>query len=282
MAFRVIAGCSYYRARPAVVPVGTLLQRCQQRLLQRGEGCRVGERAVGGVGEVEAVFGFFAEGADFGVADVHAVRKQDAAHQREQAVPVFAGEFEGGVRRFLLDVDAGADGEVFVAAAGQAAGERRRRAVVGDVCLEFAREFGRGWRCFAEGVFLDGEAVVARGVEARFVDVVVVFFEVVGDARQQDVRRVGAADDEARRVLLDEACGVWFAACQGRFVVCLGRGRWRGWFAGRPPPPPPPPGRRRRNGRGTGGPARSPPTPCPSSPRRRGRRPRRGRAGPRR
>ena len=58
-----------------------------------------------GVGEVKAVFDFFAVGADFGVADVDAMREQDAAYQREQAVPVFAGEFEGGVVAFRLDVD---------------------------------------------------------------------------------------------------------------------------------------------------------------------------------
>ena len=51
---------------------------------------------MAGVGEVEAVFDFFAVGADFRVADVDAMREQDAADKREQAVPVFAGEFEGG------------------------------------------------------------------------------------------------------------------------------------------------------------------------------------------
>ena len=80
--------------------------------------------------------------------------------------------------------------------------------------FEFVGEAGRGRRGFAEGVFLDGEAVVARGVEARFVDVVVVFFEVVGDTRQQDVRRVGAGDEQARRVFLNEADGVVFAVRQ--------------------------------------------------------------------
>ena len=99
-----------------------------------------------GVGEVEAVFDFFAVGADFGVADVDAMREQDAAYQREQAVPVFAGEFEGGVVAFRLDVDAGVGGEVFEAFARQAAGKRWRRAVVGDVLFEVAGEFGRGRR----------------------------------------------------------------------------------------------------------------------------------------
>ena len=109
-----------------------------------------------GVGEVKAVFDFFAVGADFGVADVDAMREQDAAYQREQAVPVFAGEFEGGVVTFRLDVDAGVGGEVFEAFARQAAGERRWWLFVGDVLFEFVGEFGPRAAGFRSGCILAG------------------------------------------------------------------------------------------------------------------------------
>jgi len=59
---------------------------------------------------------------------------------------------------------------------------------------------------------LDSEAVVEGAVQARFVDVVVVFFEVVGHAGEKDIRRMRAADDEARRVAGAQADGVGVAA----------------------------------------------------------------------
>ena len=129
-------------------------------------------------------------------------------------MPVFAGEFEGGALMVGVvgDVDVGGHGHVAVGGFGQARAKWRRRTVVRDVVFEVGGKVGRGWRGVVQGVLLDGEAVVEGAVQARFVDVVVVFFEVVGHAGEEDVRRVRAADDEARRVAGAQADGVGVAA----------------------------------------------------------------------
>ena len=107
-------------------------------------------------------------------------------------MPVFAGEFEGGARvvGVVSDVDVGGHGHVAVGGFGQARTEWRRRAVVRDVVFEVGGKVGCGRRGLVQGVLLDGEAVVVGAVQARFVDVVVVFFEVVGHTGEEDVRRM--------------------------------------------------------------------------------------------
>ena len=102
----------------------------------------------------------------------------------------------------------------------QAFARRWRVVFAGELGSECGAEAVEVCRLFRKGVLLEGEALVVALVEARFEDVVVVAFEVVGGAGKDDVGAVGGADVELRRVAAERDDAV--RRCPGGEVAGFG------------------------------------------------------------